>query len=92
MWDTAQSDCSPIERYRVFSNENRGSVWNIETSNALQTNYLFNGATQCTQYGFGVKAKNAKCWGSMSNLIDLVAADRPAQPSRPTCSFDSVSN
>lgn len=27
----------------------------------------------------------------MSNLIDLVAADRPAQPNRPTCSFDSVS-
>lgn len=80
MWDAAVSNCSPVEAYRVFSNVERGVSWTIETSSVVQTNYLFNGATGCTNYGFGVKAKNEKCWGNMSNLVDLVAATRPAQP------------
>lgn len=91
LWQPAQSDCAPITDYRVFRNDRDAStVWNIEHSSLQTTSYVFQDATHCTNYGFGVKGRNKKCWGAMSNLVDLVAADRPDRPNRPTCNYNEA--
>lgn len=88
--DAGTNQCSPILEYKLFKNENRGITWDVEASGLSSTNYLFADAETCVNYGFGVRARNEKCWGTMSKLADLVAAERPNKPNRPSCELDPV--
>jgi hypothetical protein len=76
-----------VVSYRLWSDKASGSAWEVQEETISESSHTVIGLTQGQTYRFKVEALNAYGYSFFSNVVEVLSAQVPAQPSAPVTTW-----